>query len=235
MPVALGLAATWAIIALLSRGRWTLAAAEPAAAPPPRREDEEAADDAWQTAKGLLVAGALLAAFLFTEVPREVAALTGAGLLLLSRRLHSGKTLGLVDWELLVLFIGLFVVNHAFQETGLAARTLAALAGAGLPLSSPAPLFGAAFVASNLVSNVPAVMLLLPAATEPWSGPLLALVSTLAGNLLIVGSIANIIVVDCAARRGIRIDWRMHARVGVPVTLATLAIAAAWLWLRIAR
>ncbi|BBO20033.1 MAG: anion transporter [Zoogloeaceae bacterium] len=235
VPVALGLAATWAIIALLSRGRWTLAAAEPAAAPPPRREDEEAADDAWQTAKGLLVAGALLAAFLFTAVPREVAALTGAGLLLLSRRLHSGKTLGLVDWELLVLFIGLFVVNHAFQETGLAARTLAALAGAGLPLSSPAPLFGAAFVASNLVSNVPAVMLLLPAATEPWSGPLLALVSTLAGNLLIVGSIANIIVVDCAARRGIRIDWRMHARVGVPVTLATLAIAAAWLWLRIAR
>ena len=232
VPVALGLAATWAIIALLSRGRWTLAAAEPAAAPPPRREDEEAADDAWQTAKGLLVAGALLAAFLFTEVPREVAALTGAGLLLLSRRLHSGKTLGLVDWELLVLFIGLFVVNHAFQETGLAARALAALAGAGLPLSSPAPLFGAAFVASNLVSNVPAVMLLLPAATEPWSGPLLALVSTLAGNLLIVGSIANIIVVDCAARRGIRIDWRMHARVGVPVTLATLAIAAAWLGLR---
>ena len=228
VPVALGLAATWAIIAFLSRGRWTLDAA-----PPPRREeDAPAADDAWQTAKGLLVAGALLAAFLFTAVPREVAALTGAGLLLLSRRLHSGKTLGLVDWELLVLFIGLFVVNHAFQETGLAARALAALAGAGLPLSSPAPLFGAAFVASNLVSNVPAVMLLLPAATEPWSGPLLALVSTLAGNLLIVGSIANIIVVDCAARRGIRIDWRMHARVGVPVTLATLAMAAAWLGLR---
>ena len=232
VPVALGLAATWAIIALLSRGRWTLAAAEPAAAPPPRREDEEAADDAWQTAKGLLVAGALLAAFLFTEVPREVAALTGAGLLLLSRRLHSGKTLGLVDWELLVLFIGLFVVNHAFQASGLAAQAMAWLEAAGLSLASPLALFAATFVASNLVSNVPATMLLLPAATEPWSGPLLALVGTLAGNLLIVGSIANIIVVDCAARRGIRIDWRMHARVGVPVTLATLAIAAAWLGLR---
>ncbi len=164
-----------------------------------------------------------------------MAALTGAGLLLLSRRLHSNKMLGLVDWELLVLFIGLFVVNHAFQETGLAARALEALAGAGLPLSSPAPMLGVAFVASNLVSNVPAVMLLLPAATEPWSGPLLALVSTLAGNLLIVGSIANIIVVDCAARRGIRIDWRAHARVGVPVTLATLAFAAAWFWLRLPR
>ena len=73
-----------------------------------------------------------------------------------------------------------------------------------------------------------AVMLLLPAATEPFSGPMLALVSTLAGNLLIVGSIANIIVVDAARRRGIDIDWRRHALAGVPVTLATLAIAAAW-------
>jgi len=231
VPVTLGLAATWAIIAFLSRGRWALEAAAPAA-PPERREDDEAVFDPWQTAKGLTVAGALLAVFLFTAVPREVAALTGAGLLLLSRRLHTNKMLGLVDWELLVLFIGLFVVNHAFQETGLAARAMQALAEAGLPLAAPAPMFAVAFLASNLVSNVPATMLLLPAATEPWSGPLLALVGTLAGNLLIVGSIANIIVVDCAARRGIRIDWRMHARVGVPVTLTTLAIAAAWFWLR---
>jgi len=79
---------------------------------------------------------------------------------------------------------------------------------------------------------VPAVMLLLPAATGPNAGPLLALVSTLAGNLLIVGSIANIIVVDAAARRGIVIGWRRHARAGVPVTLATLAITAAWFALR---
>jgi len=232
VPVALGLVATWAVIAFLSRGRWTLEGAAPAAAPE-RREEDEAAYDPWQTAKGLMVTGALLAAFLFTAVPREVAALTGAGLLLLSHRLHTNKMLGLVDWELLVLFIGLFVVNHAFQETGLAARAMQGLSEAGLSLGAPMPMFAVAFVASNLVSNVPATMLLLPAATEPWSGPLLALVSTLAGNLLIVGSIANIIVVDAAARRGIRIDWRMHARVGVPVTLATLVIAAAWFWLRI--
>jgi Na+/H+ antiporter NhaD/arsenite permease-like protein len=86
---------------------------------------------------------------------------------------------------------------------------------------------------SNVVSNVPAVMLLLPLATRPLSGVLLALASTLAGNLLIVGSIANIIVVDAAARQGVRIDWRQHARVGVPVTLATLAVAAGYLWLRL--
>lgn len=83
-----------------------------------------------------------------------------------------------------------------------------------------------------MLSNVPAVMLLLPAATEPFSGPMLALVSTLAGNLLVVGSIANLIVIDAARRRGIAIDWRTHARVGVPVTLATLAIAAGWFALR---
>ena len=75
-------------------------------------------------------------------------------------------------------------------------------------------------------------MLLMPVVHHPLGGVMLALVSTLAGNLLIVGSIANIIVVDAAARRGVAIGWREHARIGVPVTLATLAIAAAWLALR---
>jgi Na+/H+ antiporter NhaD/arsenite permease-like protein len=137
--------------------------------------------------------------------------------------------LGLVDWELLVLFIGLFVVNHALQQTGLVARLVADLAAAGVHAEQPATLFGISFVLSNLVSNVPAVMLLLPLATHPLSGPMLALVSTLAGNLLIVGSIANIIVVNAAARHGVHIDWRRHAWIGVPVTLATLGITAAYL------
>jgi len=75
------------------------------------------------------------------------------------------------------------------------------------------------------------VMLLLPVATAPDAGTLLALVSTLAGNLLIVGSIANIIVVDAARKRGIRIDWARHARTGVPVTLLSLAAVAVWLGL----
>jgi Na+/H+ antiporter NhaD/arsenite permease-like protein len=65
------------------------------------------------------------------------------------------------------------------------------------------------------------------------AGPVLALASTLAGNLLIVGSIANIIVVNAARRHGIHIGWKEHARVGVPVTLLTMAIAAGWLWLRL--
>ena len=75
-------------------------------------------------------------------------------------------------------------------------------------------------------------MLLLPVAHHPLAGPLLALASTFAGNLFIVGSIANIIVVDAAARRGVVIDWRRHARIGVPVTFATMTVTALYLWWR---
>jgi Na+/H+ antiporter NhaD/arsenite permease-like protein len=225
VPVLGGLVAIWALIASQVRGRWHV---EAGPAPPPAAANGVALDR-WQTAKGLAVATALVAVFLLTSWPREVAALTGAGLLLMSRRLHSREMLGQVDWELLILFIGLFVVNRAFADTGLARDAVQWLADAGVPLASPAPLFGAAFLLSNIVSNVPAVMLLLPMARSASDGPLLALASTLSGNLLIVGSIANIIVVAAASRRGIRIDWRTHARTGVPVTLVTLAITAAWL------
>ena len=228
VPVLLGLAATWGVIAWQARGKWITVLDDPA----PERRQDEAAYDRWQSAKGLAIAAALLAVFLFTDAPREVAALTGAGLLLMSRRLHSNKMLGLVDWELLILFIGLFVVNHALAQTGLTAAAVQVLAEAGVRLAEPGPLLVATLLLSNLVSNVPAVMLLLPAATEPFSGPMLALVSTLAGNLFIVGSIANIIVVAAARRRGIAIDWRSHARAGVPVTLLTLAVTAVWFALR---
>jgi Na+/H+ antiporter NhaD/arsenite permease-like protein len=226
-PVVAGLGLTWLVVAARTRGRWLSRPAgevrpEPPPAPAPRL-------DPWQTAKGLGLTAALLVVFLFSPWPREVAALGVAGLLLLSRRMHSRDKLGLVDWELLVLFVGLFVVNHAFEATGLPARWVGELAARGVDLSRPGPLFAATFLLSNVVSNVPAVMLLLPVASHPGAGPLLALVSTLAGNLLVVGSIANLIVVDAAAKRGIAIDWRTHARVGVPVTLVTLAAAAAFL------
>jgi Na+/H+ antiporter NhaD/arsenite permease-like protein len=199
VPVLLGLAAVWAVLAWQTRGRWRTVLDDPL----PERRQEDAPYDRWQTIKGLSVACALVGAFLLTDLPRDVLALAG-----------------------------LFVVNHALARTGLTAQAVSALAGAGVPLSETGPLFAATLVLSNIVSNVPAVMLLLPAATEPFSGPMLALVSTLAGNLLIVGSIANIIVVDAARRRGIAIDWRSHARAGVPVTLVTLAVAAAWFALR---
>jgi Na+/H+ antiporter NhaD/arsenite permease-like protein len=121
------------------------------------------------------------------------------------------------------------VVNHALAQSGVAGSVLTAARMTGIDLTQPSLLFAAAATLSNLVSNVPAVMLLLPVAQDSLDGAILALSSTLAGNLVIVGSIANIIVVDQAARLGVTIDWRTHARVGIPITLLTLAIAAAWL------
>jgi len=230
VPVALGLAATWGIIALQTHGKWVHAGAAEEATR--ERRGESIPFDRWQTTKGLTVATVIFFAFLFAPWPREIVALTGAGVLLLSRRLHSRHMLGLVDWQLLILFIGLFVVNHALQETGVPDRVVDDLAQAGVSLADPAILFGVTFVLSNLVSNVPAVMLLLPVATHALAGPVLALSSTLAGNLLLVGSIANLIVADAAERHGIAFDWHRHARTGVPVTLVTLAIAGGWLWLR---
>ncbi len=227
LPItALGLFATWGIIYLQHRGRFArapepLAAVFPEDAPPPY--------DRWQSYKGLVLAGALFAAFLFTDVPRDHAALAAAGVILLNTRMHSRRMLGHVDWQVLVLFAGLFVVNRAFEDTGVAARAIESLAGRGLDPREPEWLFLLTVVLSNAVSNVPAVMLLLPVAAGPGAGLVLALSSTLAGNLLIAGSVANVIVAEAAAAHGVELGWRRHARTGVPVTLVTLAIAAACL------
>jgi Na+/H+ antiporter NhaD/arsenite permease-like protein len=223
-PVAaIGLAIAWAVLAYLYRSDWHTPALPPSV--------HGAAFNPWQTAKACTVLAAVVAAFLAAPAPREVVALGAAGLLLMSRRMHSREVLGLVDWHLLVLFIGLFVVNHAFAASGALNQLFAGVRDAGIDLAAPAGLFTATVLLSNLVSNVPAVMLLLPAATHPAAGVILALASTLAGNLFIVGSIANIIVVEQAKMLGIQITWRAHARVGVPVTLLSLAAAAAWLYL----
>jgi Na+/H+ antiporter NhaD/arsenite permease-like protein len=224
VPALLGLGAVWWLIARDARGRWIAATPIPAVEAPPF--------DRWQTGKGLVVLALAVAAFVAAPWPREVTALAAAALLLTSRRMASREILGLIDWHLLALFFGLFVVNHAFTVDGASARATAALAASGVDLTAPAWLFAVTVVLSNLVSNVPAVMLLLPAATHPLAGPVLALASTLAGNLIVVGSIANIIVVEQASRLGVEVSWRRHARVGLPVTAATLAIAAVWLALR---
>ena len=233
IPVLLGLFVVWALIAWRSRGSWTLASEEEATNAVPAHVEPAPRIDRWQTAKGLLVAAVVFVLFLVAPVPREVVALTAAGVLMMSRRLHSRKMLGLVDWQLLVLFIGLFVVNHALEKTGLANQFVGRMAALGVDMHEPWPLFVSSFLLSNIVSNVPAVMLLLPVATHELAGPLLALASTLAGNLLIVGSIANIIVVDAARTRGVIIDWKRHAATGIPVTLLTLAISWIYLWFRV--
>jgi Na+/H+ antiporter NhaD/arsenite permease-like protein len=225
VPSILGLAVVWLGIVWQVKGRWEVRElATPGV--------ESSPFDRWQTAKGILVIGALVAFFLASSFPRDVLALAAAGILLSSRRMASREILGLVDWHLLVLFIGLFVVNGTLESSGAPSLVMRELGALGIDLGKPGMLFVVTAALSNLVSNVPAVMLLLPYAKGSDSGAVLALSSTLAGNLFVVGSIANIIVLDQARRLGVEIGWRRHARVGVPVTIATLAIAWIWLWLR---
>lgn len=228
VPAGLGLACTWWVLARAYRGRWQRPLA--VTAPPDRPLDR------WQAGKGALVLLALVAGLLSCPLPHEVQALLAGGVLLLSRRLATRDMLGLVDWQLLVLFAGLFVVNHAFQHAGHAARAFDWLRTHGLDFADPVVLFATSVVGSNVVSNVPWTMLLLPVAQHPQAGPILALATTLAGNLLLVGSIANLIVVEQAQALGVRPAGRgwaaEHWRTGVPITVGTLALAAGWLWLR---
>ncbi|MBT9549816.1 MAG: anion transporter [Hydrogenophaga sp.] len=223
-PVGVSLALLWLWLAYGPGARAGAPESTPSVTTPARTDGEPF--DRWQTAKGLVVATALMAVFLFTDWPRDVAALVGAGVLLLSRRFHSADVIGSVDWPLLLLFIGLFVVNHAFEQTGLSAHAVAWLATQGVHLSDPGALVVVGVLLSNLVSNVPAVMLMLPhlGADPQQAGVLLALVSTFAGNLLLVGSIANLIVADLAAKEGIVLDWKRHLVTGLPVTVVSLLV-----------
>lgn len=222
VPSVLGLAACWGIIARIYRGRWELEFSVP--------NVETPAYDRRQTMKGALVLGALVVIFLTGWLPREVAALGAAGVLLLSRRLASPKFLSLVDWNLLIMFFGLFVINQAMEDSGMLREGVAFLLRQGVDLAHAGWLFVVTVVLSNTVSNVPAVILLLKSTTHPMAGVILGIASTFAGNLILVGSIANIIVAEQAAKLGVQFSPAEHARTGVPVTLASLAIAAIWLY-----
>lgn len=186
--------------------------------------------DRWQSVKGLVVVGLLLAMFL-TAFPREMSAIAAAGVLLCSRRLKSREMLQLVDWHLITLFCALFVLVHGVETTGLPAAVLTQLKNAGVDLHDLVTLSGVSVVLSNLVSNVPAAMLLIrfldPAQLDQWYA--LAVSSTFAGNLITIGSIANLIVIEQAAACGVNISFRDHARVGIPVTIVSLLVLAAWI------
>jgi Na+/H+ antiporter NhaD/arsenite permease-like protein len=180
--------------------------------------------------KTLAAVAVMLVAFL-AGVPIAVVAIGGAAYTLLTRRVNPEKVYREIDWGLLVLFTGLFVVIGAVEQTGLAAEVLGRASAAGL--HRPLVLTVVTAVLSNLVSNVPAVLLLksvVPAFGEPvraWL--LLAMASTLAGNLTILGSVANLIVVEQARGAGIPVGFLEYSKVGVPVTLLTLLVG--WLLL----
>jgi Na+/H+ antiporter NhaD/arsenite permease-like protein len=138
-----------------------------------------------------------------------------------------------VDWGLLVFFLGLFIIVGGAERAGLTGNLLRPVATWNL---HRIPIFVVVTtLLCNVVSNVPAVMLLRTLVSgfpDPHTGWLaLAMASTLAGNLTITGSVANIIVVERAAADGVHVGFREYFRVGLPVTAATLAVGSVWLWL----
>lgn len=179
--------------------------------------------------KSSVVSGLMLLLF-FIGVPMTTAAIGAASYLLITRRVKPEKVYALVDWRLLVLFVGLFIVVEGVERSGLVLAMLEAVGKetAGHPLF----LVTVSAVLSNLVSNVPAVLLLkpvvasMPHAETAWL--LLAMSSTLAGNLTILGSIANIIVVE-SARPRTTIGFLEYLKIGVPLTIATVLFGTLWL------
>ena len=214
------------VVILLTWRREIDGGGQRAAAPAREAQAEVPGLDRAAMAKAAAATAALLALFA-SPLPRWQGVLLVAGFLLLSRKLSTRDILGLVDWHLLVLFAGLFIVTGALSDTGLPAQMLDAVPA----LVSPWTVAGVSLLGSNTVGNVPLVMLVLAALPQAGEKLLhgLAILSTLAGNLLIVGSIANIIVVEQAGRQGVAITFGQHARAGLPLTIASMALAAVWL------
>jgi Na+/H+ antiporter NhaD/arsenite permease-like protein len=217
-PVAvIGLACVVAVLWLVYRRQL------PAALPPVNLAAHFPVHAALMT-KTVVAVCAMLVAF-FAGVPIALVAVGGAAVCLLTRRVKPEKVYREIDWHLLVLFTGLFVAIGGAEAARLT-DSLFAVAGR-FALYRPVVLTLATAVLSNLVSNVPAVLLfktIVPGFGEPARAWLiLAMASTLAGNLTILGSVANLIVVEAAREERITIGFWEYARAGVPITLLTLA------------
>jgi Na+/H+ antiporter NhaD/arsenite permease-like protein len=184
-----------------------------------------------EIAKPAIIVIGVVVGFLFGLPPALVAAV-GAAVVLISHSIEPRHIYEEVDWGLLVFFVGLFVIVAGAEKVGIVNALLDI--ARNWNLHNPAIFTVVTAVLSNLVSNVPAVMLLkslVPGFSDPhraWL--LLAMASTLAGNLTITGSIANIIVVE-RAREAVDITFKDYLRAGVPITILTLAFGTVWLYL----
>lgn len=182
------------------------------------------------------ICGAALAAVLVlfaTPFPREISALLVAACLIVSRTLPTRQLLDEIDVPLLILFAALFVINDALARTGFPEQAVQTLASYNLlpdRVSSLAPI---SLLLSNTIGNVPAVVMILKVWHGIPEGTLLglAMLSTFAGNLFLVGSLANLIVAERAALQGVRLTFRDHAKAGVPVTVLSMLIGGLWLWI----
>ena len=226
-PVALvGLFLDWAVL------YWLHMRPRPGAVAAARAKELRPAVDPSSFPKPAVVVCAVVIGF-FAGVPAAMMAALGAAALLITRTLESKKLYDEVDWGLLVFFIGLFLIVGGAENAGIVSKLLAI--AEHWNIQSLPPFLITVSALSNLVSNVPAVMLLkslIPGFAHPreaWFA--LAMSSTLAGNLTITGSVANIIVVE-RARSEIQIGFGDYFRAGLPLTIATLLLGWGWLaWL----
>ncbi len=223
-PIAvLGLALTAGLLALLYPREFLTGARLPRIAAQPTRFHR------FLALKSVLVTLAMMLLF-FAGQPVAKVAIVGGALLLLTRRVKADKIYREIDWPLLLMFVGLFIVVHGLETTVLTPERLASVGRFNL---DSAPLLSAATaVLSNLVSNVPAVLVLKPfvaASADPQRTWLIvAMASTLAGNFTLVGSVANLIVAQRARAQGVEIGFWTYFKAGAPLTLLTIAFGA-WL------
>ncbi|MFB3923742.1 MAG: SLC13 family permease [Terriglobia bacterium] len=189
----------------------------------------EAVDRARLIKPGIVVL--IVIAGFFAGVPPALVAGFGAAIMLITRSREPRKVYDEVDWGLLVFFVGLFIIVGGAEKAGITERLLGFANHWNLHHAAVFTVVVAAL--SNIVSNVPAVMLLkslVPGLANPHTGWLvLAMASTLAGNLTITGSVANIIVVE-RAKDVAPISFREYFQVGLPITVATLVFGFLWLW-----
>ncbi|MEA5078448.1 MAG: anion transporter [Anaerolineaceae bacterium] len=182
--------------------------------------------------KTSLITVGMLIAFIL-GVPIATAAFIAACALLLTRRVKPEKVFAEIDWGILVFFSALFIVTGALDKNGVTTALMN-----NLQLGGHENVFNLSLVTvvlSNLVSNVPAVLLLRPliaAMSNPLAGWLtLAAASTLAGNLTLLGSVANLIVAESAHRRKVALGFWEYTKAGALITLLTLIISTGWLQL----
>jgi Na+/H+ antiporter NhaD/arsenite permease-like protein len=181
-------------------------------------------------AKTVLVMLAVIALFLLGQPVAKVA-IVGGAFLLLTRRVRPEKVYLEIDWPLLVMFVGLFVVVGGFEKAMITPDVIATVAG--LHLDKTAVLGAITALLSNVVSNVPAVLVLkpfIPGLQDPQRAWLVvAMAATLAGNFTLVGSVANLIVAQRAKARGVELGFWAYFKVGAPLTILTIAIGLLWL------
>jgi Na+/H+ antiporter NhaD/arsenite permease-like protein len=185
--------------------------------------------DRWLMWKSLAVSLAMIVTF-FSGWPVPKVAIVAGAVLLITRRVNPDKVYRSIDWALLVMFAGLFIVIAGVEKTSLQ-QDLAALAGR-FHLENVFLLSALSAVLSNVVSNVPAVLVFKPflahLANPQRAWLVLAMSSTLAGNLTVVGSVANLIVIQ-QARHRVNIGFWEYFRVGAPLAVLTILAGAAWI------